>query len=425
MELKVTKSRLAGNVLIPASKSHTIRAVAIASLAQGNSCIINPLISNDTLSAVECYKKLGANIDTSSNEQWLVEGNAGNITAPKDIIDVGNSGTTLRIAAGSASLCKSSEKITFTGDEQIQTRPIAPLLASLNELGANAVSVKNNGKAPIEITGTIKGGKTTIECFTSQYLSSLLLAAPLAEQDTEINVTMLNEPDYVKMTLNWLDEQNIKYENDNLKRILIKGSQKYTAFKRMVPADFSSATFFICGAALLHGDVTLEGLDFSDSQPDKAVAKFIERMGVKVIIDGSNTRVIADQLNGIDIDMNATPDALPAMAVIGAFAKGTTRLLNVPQARCKETDRIHCMAIELAKMGADIQELPDGMIIKGSDKLTAASVCGHGDHRIVMAMSLAGMACEGHTCISTAQAMNVTFPNYVELMNSIGGQMTL
>jgi len=175
MQLKVGKSRLKGSVSIPASKSHTIRAVAVASLAKGRSRIINPLISSDTLSAVVCYKALGANIDTTDNTCWKVIGTGGNIKTPADIIDVGNSGTTLRIAAGSAALVRGNSKIRFTGDEQIRSRPIKPLLESLTDLGAKAFSINNNGKAPIEITGTLKGGKTTLECITSQYLSSLLL----------------------------------------------------------------------------------------------------------------------------------------------------------------------------------------------------------------------------------------------------------
>ncbi len=424
MQLIAGKSRLKGTVAIPGSKSHTIRAVAIASLAKGDSLIHSPLVSGDTLSSVSCYRSLGAKIDTSDNNCWKVAGIAGQVLAPKQTIDVGNSGTTLRIAMGSAALAPAGQTIHFTGDEQIQTRPIGPLIDSLNELGAKCVSVKNNGKAPAAVTGRLIGGKTSIAAFSSQYLTSLLMCTPLAEKDTEINVTLLNEPGYVQMTLDWLDKQSIKYENDNLRHFKIRGGQQYKSFDCPVPADFSSATFFLCAAALIGDDVTLKGLDFSDSQPDKAVVEYLIAMGACMAIDKDSITVRQSQLKGIEIDMNATPDALPAMAVVGAFAEGQTRLVNVPQARAKETDRIKCMAEELKKLGVDAEELPDGLIINHS-KPKPAILDGRGDHRIVMALSIAAMAMQGQCTIGSAEAMSVTFPEYAKLMQNLGANIEL
>lgn len=424
MKLVVKKSKLTGAVSIPGSKSHTIRAVTIASLADGQSTIRNPLVSDDTLSAVNCYRAFGAKIDTGNEKMWKVVGTGGRLTVPAEIIDVGNSGTTLRIAVGSAALVDKEATVTFTGDEQIRSRPIGPLLTALCDLGAKARSVNNNGKPPVAISGKLVGGATTIECVTSQYLSSLLLAAPLAEKDTRIEVPLLNEPDYVQMTLDWLDKQGIKYENDRMRRFRVAGGQKYKAFDSAIPADFSSATFFLCAAAILDADVTLTGLDFADSQPDKAVADYLRSMGADISIDKAAVRVKGSRLTGTEIDMNRTPDALPAMAVVAAFAAGTTKLVNVAQARNKETDRISCMACELKKMGANIEQLPDGLIIHQS-LLTAAQLDGRSDHRIVMALSLAAMAVDGQTVIETAEAINVTFPDYVELMTAIGAKMKL
>jgi 3-phosphoshikimate 1-carboxyvinyltransferase len=293
-------------------------------------------------------------------------------------------------------------------------------------LGAKATSVKDNAMAPLSIGGTLKGGKTSIECVTSQYLTSLLLAAPLAENDTEIIVTLLNEPDYVQMTLDWLDKQHIEYKNHNLERFTVKGGQTYKPFDLPVPADFSSATFFLVAGAMLDGEITLTGLDFSDSQPDKAVADYLQNMGADLTVDDDRVRIVTSDLTGVDIDMNRTPDALPAMAVVGAFAQGTTRLLNVPQARKKETDRIAVMAAELAKLGVKTEELPDGLIIHGGGTLHGSeSLNGHDDHRIVMALSLAAMALDEKCCIDTAEAINVTFPEYVNLMKNIGANMDL
>lgn len=422
MKLIVRKSRLKGSVAIPGSKSHTIRAVAIASLAGGQSLIHDPLDSSDTQVAVACYRALGAVIDTSSPKLWKVTGANGKITPPKEIIDVGNSGTTLRIAMGSAALTPSGQTITFTGDEQIQTRPVGPLIDSLNDLGAKCVSLKNNGKVPIEISGKLAGGRTAIAAATSQYLSSLLLCAPLASEDTRIDVTLLNEPGYVQMTLDWLDEQQIEYENQQMQTFKIKGNQSYKAFEAAVAADFSSATFFLCAAVLAGDEVTLLGLDFADSQPDKAVVDYLKAMGADIILEPNSVTVKAGPLKGTDIDMNKTPDALPAMAVTAAFAEGTTRLLNVPQARNKETDRIKCMAEELKKMDVNVEELPDGLIIRGG-KPMPAELHGWADHRIVMALSLAGLSMDDECSIDTAEAISVTFPDYVELMRSIGANI--
>jgi len=424
MKLIVRKSRLKGEVVIPGSKSHTIRAVAIASLAKGQSTIRNPLVSGDTQAAVNCYRALGAKIDTTEPAVWKITGTAGQITAPQKIIDAGNSGTTLRVAMGSAALARSGQTTTLTGDEQIRSRPVGPLMEALTSLGAKCKSIKKNGKAPVEITGQLRGGKTTIAASTSQYLSSLLLCTPLAAADSEIDVTLLNEPGYVQMTLDWLDKQGIEYQNEDMRLFKIKGQQSYKSFDTTIPADFSSATFFLCAAAMCADEVTLLGLDFSDSQPDKAVVDYLKAMGADITIEPKAVTIKACPLKGAEFDMNKTPDALPAMAVTAAFAEGQTRLVNVPQARGKETDRISATACELKKTGASVEELPDGLIIQHSD-LKPAKLHGWADHRIVMALSLAGLCLDGQCTIDTAEAMSVTFPDYVELMKSIGANMEM
>ncbi len=424
MQLISRRSRLAGEVLIPASKSHTIRAVAIAALAEGLSLIRNPLWSGDAEAAVRSYRALGAQLDTSDPALWKVSGIGGRIAPCEEMIDVGNSGTTLRIAMGSAALASEGQPTTFTGDEQIRSRPVGPLLKALSDLGASCESLEGNGKAPVRIAGSLKGGTTSIEAKTSQYLTSLLMCAPLAAGDTEIDVTLLNEPGYVHMTLDWLDKQGILYEHENMRRFRVQGRQLYKPFDLPVPADFSSATFFLCAAALFGDEVVLTGLDFADSQPDKAVVEYLRSMGANITIDADGITVQAAPLHGVEIDMNATPDALPAMAVTAAFAEGTTRLVNVGQARVKETDRITCMAQELEKLNGKVEELPDGLIVHGSS-LRVAPVHGRDDHRIVMALALAGLGLDEPITIETAQAMAVTFPDFVTLMQSLGADMQL
>jgi 3-phosphoshikimate 1-carboxyvinyltransferase len=292
----------------------------------------------------------------------------------------------------------------------------------LNDLGANVFSVKNNNMAPVVVRGRLKGGRTSLDSITSQYLSSLLINLPLCEKDSEIAITRLNEVPYVEMTLWWLNKHGIKYSNDDFKSILIKGNQSYKPFSTVIPGDFSSATFFMALSAISGGEFTLENLDMSDPQGDKLVLSILEDMGAKVIIDENSIIIKGNNLSGREIDMNSIPDALPAMAVVGCFAQGETRLLNVPQARLKETDRIHVMCQELKKMGADIEELSDGLIIRPS-KLKGCTLDGHDDHRVVMALAVAGLNTEGETIINGAEAMNVTFPDFVELINSCGGNI--
>ena len=353
-----------------------------------------------------------------------MRGTSGRLKAPRRPIDVGNSGTTLRIAMGSASLVPEGTTITLNGDEQTHSRPVGPLMQALRDLGADCRSLKAVDRAPVAVEGRLQGGKTSIACATSQYLSSLLLCTPLAAGESEIEVTMLNEPGYVQMTLDWLDSQKIAYENERLRRFRIQGNQHYSSFQVCVPGDFSSATFFLCGAALLGDEVTLRGLDLADSQPDKAVIDYLRSMGADIAVSSDSIVVKSRPLRGVDIDMNATPDALPAMAVTAAFASGETRLLNVGHARAKETDRIGCTVAELRKMNVDAEELPDGIVVRQSTPQSAA-LDGHADHRIVMALSLAAMAAEGQSSIETAEAVSITFPTYVQLMSSLGAHTTI
>jgi 3-phosphoshikimate 1-carboxyvinyltransferase len=418
MRFIVEKSELTGKVPVPASKSHTIRALVIASLADGVSTIRSPLMSQDTESAIRVFRALGAKIEVG--EDWVVTGTGGNIAEPIDQVDVGNSGTTLYIAMSTAAL--GGGRTIFTGDAQTRSRPAGPLIKSLNDLGAEVSSIGGNGMAPLEVKGKLKGGRTSIECPTSQYLTSLLLSCPLVKGDSEIEVTQLFEQPYVEMTLAWLDEQGIEYERDGFSRFRIKGGQKFKAFDKTVPADFSSATFFLCAGAIAGHDVCVQGLDMNDSQGDSEVVAYLLGMGAMTILNNDAIHVSKSGMHGIAIDMNSTPDALPAMAAMACFAGGETKLQNVPQARLKETDRISVMCKELRKMGADIEEMDDGLIVRES-KLTGAKVDGHDDHRVVMALAVAGLAAEGTTVIDKAESVAVTFPNFMELMQNIGANI--
>lgn len=416
--------RLTGTVRIPGSKSHTIRGVLLASLADGESVLRDPLRSADTDAAVAVYSGLGARFQLGE-DAWHIHGCGNTMAAPPHPLDVRNSGTTMRVALGSCALLAAGTA-EITGDNQIQRRPCGPLVDALNALGGQVRSLHDNGCAPFRVGGLLRGGRVTIESRTSQYLTSLLLACPLADGDTEIDVPLLYEKPYVRMTLDWLEAQGVRLEyTHDFSAFRITGRQRFRPLDRPIPADFSSATFFLVAGALRDNDITCTGLDMNDSQSDRAVVGFLRDMGADVTVTDNGIRVRGRGLHGIDMDLNDCPDALPMLAVAGCFATGTTRLLNVPQARIKETDRIAVMCRELTRLGADIEELPDGLVIRESP-LRAAAVQGHHDHRIVMALTVAGSAAAGDgVTVDTAEAADVTFPQFWELFRHTGGDAAL
>jgi 3-phosphoshikimate 1-carboxyvinyltransferase len=394
--------------------------VAIASLAEGKSHIREPLVSNDTLAAVDAYRALGADIEVHDG-RWAVHGTGGDIRAPENVIDVRNSGVTLRTALGTCALLREGMAV-LTGDEQIRRRPAGPLAQSLNDLGASVRSTRGAGSAPFVVEGRLRGGETSIEGATSQYVTGLLISAPLGDGESQIHVTKLNEAPYVGMTVDWLQRQGILLEQQDLREFRVPGGQRYTPVDRAIPADFSSATFFLCAGALPDSEIVVLGLDLTDTQGDKAVVDYVAEMGAQVRSRGNWIGVEAKQLVGCEIDLNATPDALPMLAVLGCFARGTTRLVNVPQARIKESDRISAMARELRKLGARVEELEDGIVVHESP-LQGAEVDGHGDHRVVMALAVAGCAIPGETVVRGAEAAAVTFPEFAECMQKVGAKL--
>lgn len=420
MKLTVEGSSLRGTVEIPGSKSHTIRAVAIAALASGESLIEQPLISEDARSAFRAYRAFGVDIK-DEGAAWRITGAGGKLATPDNVIDVANSGTTMRIALGSATLVREGVTV-LTGDDQVRRRPCGPLAQALNDLGARVRATRGGATPPFVVEGVLRGGETRIEAVTSQYVTSLLINAPLAENDTRLRVPVLNEKPYVQMTLDWLARQEVRVDHaEDLSEFHIYGNQHYQSVRRRIPGDFSSATFFLAAGALSGNDVCCKGLDMSDTQGDKAVLDYLRAMGAKITIAKDSIQVEAAPLTGCEIDLNATPDALPMMAVMGCFARGKTRLVNVPQARLKETDRIAVMRMELEKLGAKITELPDGLVIAES-ALRSGEVDGHGDHRVVMALAIAGSMLPGSTIIHGYEAVNITFPSFVSALQGLGGK---
>jgi 3-phosphoshikimate 1-carboxyvinyltransferase len=355
---------------------------------------------------VEACKAFGATIE-KVDAGLKIKGVDGKPRPPKTIIDVGNSGTTIRFMTCIAALCKG--KVTLTGDDSIKERPIEPLLASLNDLGAEAISLKTTGTPPVAVTGRLKGGRTTLRGISSQFLSGLLIACPLADLDTELVVVDLKSKPYVEMTLDHLKRVGVKIHHDGLKRFQIPGRQMIQPMDYTVPGDYSSAAFLIAAGFITKSKIDISGLDPDDKQGDKMILRIIEEMKT------GGERVIS---------LKDTPDLLPIVAVLGCFADGTTVVKNVEHARLKESDRIASICSELEKMGADVEELEDGVKVKKS-KLKGAKLNGHRDHRIVMALAVAGLGASGTTIIDDAELIMVSYPGFVEAMQRLHAKIYL
>lgn len=416
MKIKVSPSKLSGEIIIPGSKSHTIRALALAAFSEGKSVLTNVLHSDDTRSCVEAIKVLGAKV-SENGSKLEIEG-IGKFVNKDCFIDVGNSGTTLRILTGLAAL--GDKKITFDGDESIRRRPMKPLFDALSNLGVKIDS--NNGKCPFTIQGPVLGGRTSVDGISSQFLTSLLLMAPLANDPIEINVDNLHEKPYVEMTQAWLNKMGIQYQSEGLDHYIFRGGDAYKSFNAEIPADFSSATFSVCAAAITQSEILIKGLDFDDFQGDKQVFTYLKDMGLSLSYQKEGVLVKGGLLSGIDIDMNATPDALPAVSVVGTFASGITRLQNVRQARLKECDRIAAMYTELSKMGAVVEQQEDGITLKNGS-LKGVEVHGYHDHRMVMSLCLAAFIASGDTIIDTAEAIGVTYPSFIHDFKKLGANI--
>ncbi|MDR2808132.1 MAG: 3-phosphoshikimate 1-carboxyvinyltransferase [Spirochaetaceae bacterium] len=413
MNTIITPRHFSGSIHVPASKSHTIRRLLLATFTKGTSFIDFPLASLDIRSCIKVCTELGAKIIEESERLTVI--GRGRHASPPAVLDVGNSGTTLFLALAFAAL--GTEPIAFTGDEQIKRRSAAPLLNALSGLGVSVSS--EQGCVPITVRGPWKGGSVVLSCPTSQYLSALLLAAPLSPVDTatELEIPFLNEKPYIDLTLSYLNQQNIDYKAAlDYSWFYIPGGAHYQPLNGTVPGDFSSAAFPACAAAITGGPVTLFYLDPHDRQGDKYIFTLLEQMGCTVIWD--RTRVTISRsgpLHAGTFDLNATPDLLPAMAAVAAFAVGRTALVNVAHARIKETDRIAVMMQELGKLGLVCEERPDALIIHGTGSLEGGIVDGRKDHRIVMALAAAALGAKAPVEIIGTEAADVTYPGFIAL----------
>ena len=409
--------KLSGKIIIPSSKSQTIRALLISVFSRGVSYIKHPLISDDTESCINAVKAMGADVSILENGDITVDATYAFSDMDELSIDAGNSGTTEYLSL--PMLSSLGIQVNIDGDEMLRKRPLKPLLDALESLGAETESTE--GFPPASIRGPLDGGECTIECKTSQYLSGLLLGAPLAIGDSHIKCSVLFEKPYVKMTLKWLDDQGIKYRiSDDLEEVWVKGGQSYKPLDTYIEGDFSSASFFFVAAAIHGTEVTVEGLDKNSTQGDKEILNILEKMGCSIKWNGMAVTVKGpEKLKGGVFDLNAIPDTLPALSVAAAFAEGDTILENVEQARIKETDRIKVMRENLNELGVEAEERRDALVVHGKGSVKGGKAKGYGDHRVIMALAILGTKTEEETEIDDVSAASVTFPTFFDLLEKL------
>ncbi|MFH1054498.1 MAG: 3-phosphoshikimate 1-carboxyvinyltransferase [Candidatus Altiarchaeota archaeon] len=421
MEFNVSPvGRLVGSIAAPPSKSYTIRAVLSGLLADGVSKIRSPLMSRDTEAAFNACRLFGGEVSQKGDAVEIV-GTAGKLSLPKAVVDSLNSGTTIRICTALASLCGS--EVALTGDESIRRRPIQPLLDALSQLGVESSST--NGCPPLKVKGPLLGGACKIRGdVSSQFITAVLMAAPYAKKEVTVELTSpLKSRPYVDLTLDMLGLFGVEARNDGYKCFTVPSGQTYKAAEYAVEGDYSSAAFIIAAAALTESNVEVKNLSKDSLQADRKILEIISMMGAKVkVSDGSVTVVSDGRLKGLKVDLSDSPDLLPIASVLGALAEGKTEIVNAAHARLKECDRIKAMATELKMMGAQVKERQDGLEIVGG-LLVGARVEGWLDHRVVMALAVAGLKAKGQTVISGAEHIDVTFPEFKNTLNTLGAKI--
>ena len=420
MDLLVGRSpNLNGSVRIPPNKSHAFRALIMAGLADGVSRIIEPAVSNDWMRGIEALELLGAKVEPKARRSWEVVGTAGKLTTPDDVIDCGNSGIILRFFAALAA-CVEGYSV-LNGDESLRhIRLCQPLIDALNQLGAWAVSTKGDGHAPIIVRGRLKGGRAEIDGLDSQPVSALLIASALSPAPTELTVHRPGEKPWVGVTLDWLSRCGVEYSNDNFSRYRVRGNSGWPGFEARIPLDWSAALYPIVAAVVTEeSEIRVPGMDFADSQGDKAVVDVLRDMGADITAEEETVIARSSRLTGREIDCNDFIDQFMLLAVAGTRAEGETVLTNAEVARHKECDRIAEMAKALKAMGADVEERPDGLVIRRS-RLRGASLDSRADHRMVMTLTVAGLLAEGQVKISDIECVKKTFPDFVAQMEGVG-----
>ncbi len=415
MDIEITPSTLQGRLQAIPSKSAAHRELIAASLAQDKTIIEINKLSEDIEATLRCLKALGADFNIVHNH---IEVQPIKEVMKNPLLDCGESGTTLRLLLPLAGALESSSHITGKG--RLPERPIKELMEALEKGGLQLSS----SKLPLTLKGRLKGGVYEIPGnISSQYISGLLFALPLLKEDSEILLTSsLQSIGYVEMTLEVLNKYGITIEKYP-SGYKIPGGQRYSSpGSSSVEGDWSNGAFFIASGAL-NGSVTIEGLDLNSTQRDKEILKLLSSGGANIHQQERAIRSETSSLKGQEIDVSEIPDLLPILAVVASLSQGITYFKNAERLRLKESDRLFTTASMLKALGGEVEELHDGLIVKGKEKLKGGTTESFGDHRIAMAAAIAATRAEGRVIIKDAQAINKSYPDFFEDYKALGGKI--
>ncbi len=422
VSVEVRRSKISGSVICPPSKSYTHRVVAIASLAVGESTVTNPLLARDTIATINACKILGS--DVKQNDTTIRINGRNEFSSNDREINAENSGTTIRIATAMSSLVQSGKTI-LTGDESLRKRPMQPLLDALKQLGVECRSLAN-GMPPLVVSGGgIKGGHAKIiGDVSSQFISALLISCIYSDKDVEIEVQseQVSKP-YIDATLAVMQKFGARIENNHYTNYYIR-PMKYRPVSFAVPSDFSSAAMMLAAGAV-GGEITVRGLNFELPQADAKIIDILHDMGVSVKLDRSKGTVSVtgpEKLEAGTFNLNNTPDLLPVVSVLALKAKGKVTIKGVAHTRVKETDRIANIAVELKKLGAEIEEFEDGLSIKASEKLKNAKLDAYNDHRLFMAFCIASLLTE-KCVVEGLESVDVSYPTFIDDFIKLGANV--
>lgn len=415
MKVRITPTKLKGEVVIPPSKSLSHRAIIAAGLSEGKSIISNIMYSKDIIATINAMRALGAEITEYDNYLEIV---GSKVKRVSDVIDANESGSTIRFMIPIAMTIK--DKCTFIGKNNLCKRPLDSFFEIFEK--QNIKYKRNEDYLPLEVEGALKPGSYEIRGdISSQFITGLLYALPLLNGDSVINITTpMESKGYIDLTIDILKMFGIEVINDNYEKFIVKGNQKFVAHDYMVEGDFSQSAFFLV-ADMLGADIKLKAMNMNSNQGDKKILNDVEDFGGKLLYSDGLLSVSADNIKNTIIDFSQSPDLGPALTVLAALANGTTKFINASRLRIKECDRITCMKEEIEKLGGAIDELPDGMIIYGVDRLKGGIVNSHNDHRVVMALAMATLKMDGDLVIENCEAITKSFPNFFDVFESLGG----
>ena len=420
IEIQPIRNPIDTTIEVPGSKSYTNRALLVAALARGSSTITGALFSDDTHYMCNALQKLGIEIDADEKQaRFEVHGNGGDIPVSSAELYIGNSGTTSRSLTAYVSLGRG--KFVIDGDAPMRHgRPIADLLDALTQIGVSARSQFDNGHLPVIIEANgLEGGKTRLDVSkSSQFLTALLLIAPYAKNDVEIQVVGEREMPYIDITLAVMEAFGVEVVSEGYRYFRIEEGQRYQPRIYNVEPDASNASYFFAAAALTGGRVTVEHLSLDSMQGDIQFVRILEEMGCQVTVSESGITLTGPrQLRGVDADMRAISDTSLTLAAIAPFADSKVTLRNIEHTRWQETDRIHAMVTELRKLGVPVIEHQDGLEISPSP-VTPAAIDTYEDHRMAMAFALVGLKASGIR-INDPECVSKTFPNYFEVLQAL------